>query len=101
MSTIDPSTAPIPSEGEIMMLAFHQDQHRWRPVVYIGPPHEPNHASQIYLGDWRSSLRKAQLTGLKHYFQLYAQRYGMRHPQDPLSAGLSGPQPYNVVSWQA
>ena len=42
MSTIDPFTAPIPSEGEIMMLAFHQDEKRWRPVVYIGPPDEPN-----------------------------------------------------------
>lgn len=91
----------MPNEGEIMMLAFHQDEKRWRPVVYIGPPDEPNNASQIYLGDWRSSLRKAQLTGLKHYFQLYAQRYGMRHPQDPLSAGLHGPQPYNVVAWHA
>lgn len=98
MPTFEESTNPLPDAGEVMLLTFHQDRHRWRPVIYVGPPEEPNNASQLYLGEWRNSLRKAQVTGLKVYFDCYLERYGFRHPEDPARCGDRTPLPYNVVS---
>jgi hypothetical protein len=43
-------------------------------------------------------LRKAQLTGLKQYFQLYRDRYGISHPEDPQRSLHEGPQPFNVIT---
>lgn len=98
MSTQEQSTpTQLPESGEVLLLAFHQDRFRWRPVVYAGPPDEPNNAAELWLGAWRTSLRKAQVSGLKQYFDIYAERYGFPHPEDPSRRG-SGPLPYTVVS---
>ena len=93
------SPIQLPEGGEVMLLAFHQDQRRWRPVIYVGPPEEPNNASELFVGEWRNSLRKAQITGLKHYFTLYRERYGFSHPEDPNRMRGEGPLPYNVMSF--
>lgn len=94
------STSPIklPSSGEVMLLTFQQDERRWRPLIYVGPLEEPNNASEIFVGKWRSSLRKAQLTGLKEYFHLYRERYGVSHPEDPHRSLHEGQQPFNVIT---
>ena len=92
------SPIQLPEGGEVMLLAFHQDERRWRPVIYVGPPEEPNNASEIFVGKWRSTLRKAQLSGLKQYFQLYRERYGCSHPEDPNRSLHDGPQPFNVIT---
>ncbi len=39
------------------------------------------------------------MTGLKQYFQLYRERYGFSHPEDPERSRAEGPLPYNVVSY--
>lgn len=92
----------VDARGEVMLLAYHQDQklgrQRWRPVIYIGPPDEPNNAAEMFVGEWRTSLRKAQVSGLARYFEMYAQRYGYPHPEDPQRKG-DGPLPFNVVCW--
>lgn len=81
------NTVSLDERGEMMLLAFHQDtshwRTRWRPVIYIGPADEPNQASELFLGEWRTSLRKAQVSGLAQYFDVYYERYGFAHPEDP------------------
>ena len=64
----------------------------------MGPPEEPNQAAELFVGKWRSSLRKAQLTGLRQYFDLYRTRYGFSHPEDPLRHAADVPL-YNVISY--
>jgi len=100
MSCTKQEPVEVTNRGEVMLLAYYQrvkaGRQQWQPVIYIGPPDEPNNAAEIFLGDWRPSLRKAQISGLSRYFELYEERYGFVHPEDPRKR-MSGPLPYNVV----
>ncbi len=98
MSTAQRTKETVPEAGEVMVLTFHQNKFTWRPVIYVGPPEEPNNAAQMYVGEWKNSLRKAQVSGLRQYFELYESRYGFKHPEDPKRTQIDGPLPYNVIS---
>ena len=98
MVAMNPHLSTIPEAGEVMLLTYHQDKGRWRPAIYIGPPEEPNKASELFLGEWRNTMRKAIISGLKQYFNLYLERYGFRHPEDPYRTPSDGPLPANVIS---
>lgn len=43
-------------------------------------------------------MRKALVTGMKYYFDLYLQRYGFRHPEDPYRTKSDGVLPANVIT---
>jgi hypothetical protein len=88
----------VPEAGEVMMLTFHQNKFSWRAVIYVGPPEEPNNAAEMFVGEWKNSLRKAQASGLRQYFDLYESRYGFKHPEDPKRTQSDGAMPYNVIS---
>lgn len=104
MPSTDQSEAAVQvdSVGEAMLLTFQQEGPKFRPVIYIGPANNPNNASELYIGEWRNSLRKAHITGLKNYFDLYAKRYGFPHPEDPYrrsKPNADKPLPFNVMSF--
>lgn len=95
------SSQTVPEGGEVMLLAFQQDRWNWRPLIYVGPPDEPNKASELCVGFWCRSLRKAQVSGLSMYFNQYAKRYGFMHPEDPRRKGDEAPLPYNVIAFRS
>src|SRR5690606_9528468 len=42
-----PNQETVPEGGEVMLLTFQQSGLRWRPLIYVGPPEEPNKASEL------------------------------------------------------
>lgn len=95
-------TAPhLSPEGECLILCFEKDaMNRYRPLVFIAPPNQPDKATELVVGGWSFTLRKAQRVGLGVYFATYLERYGFRHPEDPTRTKADGPLPATVVAYR-
>jgi hypothetical protein len=68
----------------VMLLTFqqHPDMRLFRPVIYITEI-DTDENSELVLGKWSHSMRRANADGLSMYFETYEKRYGFKHPQDP------------------
>lgn len=93
-------TAPhLSPDGEMMILCFEKDpMSRYRPLVFIGPPGLPEQTTELVVGRWSFSLRKAQRVGIGVYFDTYRERYGFKHPEDPTRTDADGPLPATVMA---
>lgn len=84
----------VDGEGEVMALVVEQG----RPCILIGPPDNPDVAELVYIGPRFFRARAALRHGKTVYFQLYLERYGFRHPEDPHApAGVELPASVAVL----
>ena len=91
-------TAPhLSPEGEVMILCFEKNFYQYRPVIFIGLPDQFERLTDLVVGAWFNSLRKAQNKGISIYFDTYFKRYGFRHPEDPYRSKTDGPLSVSVI----
>lgn len=82
------------------MMVIEKEMMRYRPLIFIGPTDQPEQATNLFVGTWHHSLRKAQREGLKVYFKAYEEHYGFKHPEDPFRRPADGPLPACVVTFR-